>query len=78
MISFDENDQRLQILRDTSLLVEGDSVTQLREGPLLHNLPSNVTRINATDKIIGPGYIDTHHHLWQTAFRTIASNSTLP
>lgn len=27
--------------------------------------------------IISPGFIDTHHHLWQTAFKTIGSNTSL-
>lgn len=30
-----------------------------------------------TGKIICPGFVDTHRHLWQSAFRTIGSNTTL-
>ncbi|KAK3071980.1 hypothetical protein LTR53_007646 [Teratosphaeriaceae sp. CCFEE 6253] len=46
-------------------------------------MPPNVTVTNDTDivdvtgKILSPGFVDAHHHLWQTLFKTIESNDTL-
>ena len=77
IISFNDTTERLSILQDGSLLIEGDKVAALSEGPLDFDVPSNTTRINATGSIISPGFIDTHTHLWQTAFKTIGSNTSL-
>ncbi|HEY6760560.1 MAG TPA: amidohydrolase family protein [Baekduia sp.] len=33
--------------------------------------------IDATDRIVIPGFIDTHRHLWQTSIRNIAADWTL-
>lgn len=76
IVAFNESTEGFDILRDASMLIEDDRVTALTEGPL-SSVPSNATRLNATDKIISPGFIDTHHHLWQTAYKTLASNTSL-
>jgi cytosine/adenosine deaminase-related metal-dependent hydrolase len=77
IISFNDTTERLSILHDASLLIEGDTIAALSEGSLNGDIPSNTTRINATGSIISPGFIDTHTHLWQTAFKTIGSNTSL-
>lgn len=28
-------------------------------------------------KIVSPGFVDTHRHGWQTAYKTLGSNTTL-
>jgi len=33
--------------------------------------------IDCTNKIITPGFVDTHRHGWQTVFKTLGSNTTL-
>jgi cytosine/adenosine deaminase-related metal-dependent hydrolase len=77
IISFNDTTERLSILNDASMLIEGDTITALGEGSLEYDIPGNTTRINATGSIISPGFIDTHTHLWQTAFKTIGSNTSL-
>lgn len=76
VIAFNQTDEKLTVLREASVLIEGDTITAVQEGRIA-DLPPNTTRIDATDKIVGTGYVDTHHHLWQTAFRTLGSNTTL-
>jgi cytosine/adenosine deaminase-related metal-dependent hydrolase len=45
------------------LLVEGNIIAKIEAGIK----PSAGTQvIDCTDKIISPGFIDTHHHVWQT------------
>lgn len=78
IISFDEVSERLVILKDASLLVVEDRITALSsDGNSLPSLPDNTTIVNATGQIISPGFVDTHHHIWETVFRTLASNTTL-
>lgn len=77
IISFDTPTESLNILHNASLLIENDRITAITQGGPPANLPSNTTVIDATDKIIGPGYVDTHHHMWQTAFKTIGADSSL-
>ena len=60
VLAFNETTQRVDVLRDASLLIEGDTITRVSKARLQVGIPNNTNVINATDKIISPGYIDTH------------------
>jgi cytosine/adenosine deaminase-related metal-dependent hydrolase len=77
IITFNINTSRNEVIHDSSLLVEGDRVSQIYNGTTPASFPNGTEVVNATGKIISPGFINTHQHLWQTAFKTIASNTTL-
>jgi cytosine/adenosine deaminase-related metal-dependent hydrolase len=77
IITFNVNTSRTEVLHDSSLLVEGDRISQIYNGTAPTSYPNNTEIVNATGKIISPGFVNTHQHLWQTAFKTIASNTTL-
>ncbi|MFI7708071.1 amidohydrolase family protein [Nonomuraea sp. NPDC049480] len=50
----------------TDVLIEGDRIAAVGPG-----LPADgATVIDATDRIVLPGFVDTHRHLWETAIRT--------
>ncbi len=74
IISWDESSQSIKVLRDSDLLIEGDTITAIGKDV---QVSTDAEVIDATDKILSPGFIDTHTHLWQTAFRTLAPNTTL-
>lgn len=64
IISFNDTTERLDVLNDASMLIEGNTIAALTEGTLDGEIPSNTTRVNATGKIISPGFIDTHTVHW--------------
>ncbi|HVK22358.1 MAG TPA: amidohydrolase family protein [Actinokineospora sp.] len=59
--------------QNTDVLIEDGRIAAV--GP---NLPAaDATVIDATDRIVLPGFVDTHRHLWQTTLRGIAADADL-
>src|SRR3954451_6109564 len=55
------------------VLVEGDRIAAVGDvGPV-----ADAEVVDARDRIVLPGLIDTHRHLWQSALRGIACDWTL-
>jgi adenine deaminase len=59
IIAHDEATELPMVLRDAHLLIDGTKIIALSQGQFLGELPPDLTRINATNKIISPGFIDT-------------------
>ncbi|KAJ6463664.1 hypothetical protein DFH09DRAFT_1382400 [Mycena vulgaris] len=57
------------------LLVVGNTITKI--GPSISSPSSNTTVIDCTGKIISPGFVDTHHHVWQTQLKGRHANDLL-
>lgn len=77
---FDSHSDSLKITRGGSVLIKADRIQAIyasKDVPkdLLSSKKTKV--IDVTDKIITPGFVDTHRHGWQTGFKTIASNTSL-
>ncbi|KAF2825800.1 Metallo-dependent hydrolase [Ophiobolus disseminans] len=77
VVSWSNATNSLEIIRNGSVLVEGSTITAIYTGAPPNPLPSNLTVVNSTNDIISTGFIDTHRHSWQTAFKTLGSNTTL-
>ncbi|PYI31743.1 Metallo-dependent hydrolase [Aspergillus indologenus CBS 114.80] len=72
--SGDKNDYVVP-LRNHSLLIEGTKISQI--APQIAPPASSTQVIDCTAKIISPGFIDTHHHLWQTQLKGRHADHTL-
>jgi cytosine/adenosine deaminase-related metal-dependent hydrolase len=66
-------DPALGDLANADVLVEGDHIAAV--GPCLGADADEV--IDATGKIVIPGFVDTHRHTWETAVRGVAPDATL-
>ncbi|KAJ6164803.1 hypothetical protein N7470_003475 [Penicillium chermesinum] len=53
-------------LREHSLLIEGSKISQI--APHVEP-PENTEIIDCSGKIVSPGFVDTHHHVWQTQLK---------
>lgn len=54
---------RVIVLKEHDILIVGNTICEI--GQRL-SLPDGSRVMDCTGKIISPGFIDTHHHLWQT------------
>ena len=77
VIAFDEATESLQVMRDSSVLVTDDRIAAIYPSSSNATTPQDTEVVDITGKIISTGFVDTHRHGWQTAFKTIASNTTL-
>ena len=67
-------DPALGDLPHTDVLIDGDKIAAI--GPNLQASPhANV--IDARDRIVMPGFVDTHRHTWQTPVRGVLPSCTL-
>lgn len=66
-------DDRLGDIPGGDVLIEGDTIVQV--GRALAAGDAEV--LDATGKVVLPGFIDTHRHTWETAIRGCAPDATL-
>ncbi|KAI9045897.1 uncharacterized protein KD926_005840 [Aspergillus affinis] len=63
-----DNDDHVVALRDHDILIIGNKIQAIGQAlTLSDNTQGRI--IDCSGKIISPGFIDTHHHLWQTQMK---------
>ncbi|KAK4450975.1 5-methylthioadenosine/S-adenosylhomocysteine deaminase [Podospora aff. communis PSN243] len=75
IIAFDNATESLRVIRGGSVLVTDDRITKVSESAISVSKGTEV--VDITGKILAPGQINTHFHGWQTAFKTLGSNTSL-
>jgi 5-methylthioadenosine/S-adenosylhomocysteine deaminase len=63
----------LGLIADAAVLIEGDTIVAV--GKQLP--PHGASVVDAAGKIVMPGFVDTHNHLWQSLIRGCGTNSDL-
>lgn len=60
------------------ILFDDEKILELGQGEVPETLLSkSSTQINADNKIVMPGFVSGHNHLWQSAFRGLAADKEL-
>jgi 5-methylthioadenosine/S-adenosylhomocysteine deaminase len=69
VLSFDPN---VGDFEKADVLIEGSKIVAVRP-----DISAEATPIDASRMIVLPGFIDTHHHLYQSALRNVLANGVL-
>ncbi|KAH6876622.1 hypothetical protein B0T10DRAFT_414345 [Thelonectria olida] len=77
IVAWDDETELPNVIRNGSILIIDDRIQAVSSDAKPSDLPEDVEIIDVSGQIITPGFIDTHRHGWQTAFKTLASNTTL-
>lgn len=77
IIAFNDSANSLDVIRNGSLLIDGDTIAGLWEASKSPEVTNDTEILDVSGAIITPGFIDTHRHNWQTFFKTMGSNTTL-
>lgn len=72
VLCHDDTDQ--VITRKADVLIEGSRITKIEDSisPL-----ADTEVIDCTNKLVSPGFVDTHHHVWQSAFKGVFGDMAL-
>jgi cytosine/adenosine deaminase-related metal-dependent hydrolase len=74
VLQHDDRDN-VDVLRNTDILIAGHRIAQI--GQDLSCSDDTTIVIDCRDKIVSPGFIDAHHHLWQTQLKGRHGDHTL-
>ena len=61
-----DDDAHVSAVRDTDVLIQGDVIADIGKNI---SPPDHAEVIDCQGKIVSPGFVDTHHHLWQTQMK---------
>lgn len=73
VLTLSKDDQVIS-LKNTDLLIQGDKITKIGSNLVA---PSGTKIIDCKGKIVSPGFIDTHHHVWQSQLKGRHSDELL-
>ncbi|KAH8691016.1 putative chlorohydrolase family protein [Phaeosphaeriaceae sp. PMI808] len=77
VITFDDATLKVKVLPRASILIVDDRITAISDNADDIPTPLDAEIIDVEGKIVSPGFVNTHVHMWQTVFRTIAPDIIL-
>lgn len=73
-VLYHDDEDSVIVLKDTDILIRGNLIAKIGKDI---EVPSGATVIDCKGKIVSPGFIDTHHHLWQGQLKGRHTDETL-
>ena len=67
-----------RVLRDAWLWIEDGFVRSLGKGGASEEVPDSIERLSGKGRIVIPGLVNTHHHLYQNMARAYTLGNNLP
>ncbi|KAH8703255.1 hypothetical protein BGW36DRAFT_403692 [Talaromyces proteolyticus] len=67
-------DQDRILPQKADVLIEGDRISKIEASI---SAPDGCHIIDCSDKIISPGFVDTHHHVWQSPLKGLFGDTAL-
>ena len=74
VVSWDDASGSVKVLSKSSILIVGDRIAVISSENEIDQLETaaDTEIVDMTGKILTPGFVNTHCHMWQTAFRSMA------
>ncbi|EED12173.1 chlorohydrolase family protein, putative [Talaromyces stipitatus ATCC 10500] len=76
VLTFDDATQRVRVLRRASVVMQDDRIIAITPDTETE-VPADADVVNVDGKIVCPGFVNTHVHMWQSVYRTIGPNIVL-
>jgi cytosine/adenosine deaminase-related metal-dependent hydrolase len=73
VLQHDEKDNVVD-LRNTDILIADGRIVEIGKGI---NKSKDASVINCEGKIISPGFINAHHHMWQSQLKGLLGDCTM-
>ncbi|MEU9833209.1 amidohydrolase family protein, partial [Streptosporangium sp. NPDC048047] len=70
-----DTDPRVRVLPRADVLIEDGTIAAV--GPGLADAAGDAEIVDAAGRIVLPGLVDTHRHVWQSVLRSVAADATL-
>ncbi|QIW95044.1 hypothetical protein AMS68_000562 [Peltaster fructicola] len=78
IVSFDDKTLTINVRRNASILISNGIIQEIVDDLSADRIPQGTEVIDVQGKIVSPGFVNTHVHMWQAALRTMGPNVTLP
>ncbi|KAG4432538.1 hypothetical protein IFR05_011973 [Cadophora sp. M221] len=76
VVTYSKASNSVEVLHNSSILIQDDRIVSIGKTPPPEIL-AQAEIIDLKGKIISPGFVDTHRHGWQTAYKTMGSCTSL-
>ncbi|KAJ9610117.1 hypothetical protein H2204_015471 [Knufia peltigerae] len=78
VLAFDDATATIKVLPQAHVVIQGDCITAILDPRQADAaMFSSAKVLDVSGHIISPGFVNTHAHTWQTAYRTLGPNTTL-
>ncbi|KAL4747511.1 hypothetical protein BDW72DRAFT_182604 [Aspergillus terricola var. indicus] len=77
VLSYNASTQSIKVLQRASILIVDDHIAAIEENSGDLSAPPETEIIDVAGKIVSPGFVNTHVHVWETVYRSMGPDTTL-